>query len=163
MRRCVKMMLLTSILSMSLLSASGGMVEAGSVTIDESTFNQLVTRAKEADVLEKEKDFYKEKYEAAVSRSLELNALYKEDISLKDRIISSQKEIAELQLERIKTKDDIIGMQDKRISRLERRNTLKDILLLSIAGGGIALAADNSDSGAALGIGAAAVLSLIIK
>lgn len=135
---------------------------AKNVTLDEETFNKLVSRAKEADVFEEEKNFYKKKYEESVSRALELNSLYREDISLKDRIIASQKELTELNLERIKTKDEIINMQDKKISKLERNNFFKNFLILGVTAGGIAVASNNNESGAAVGIGAAGLATLLI-
>lgn len=136
---------------------------ASSITIDEETFNKLVTRAREAEVFEKEKEFYKQKYEKAIKRSLELNALYKEDTTIKDRIIDRQKELVDANLERIKLKDDIIALQDKKISRLEKSNWFRNILILGISGAGIALASDRHKTGAAVGIGAAGLLTLLIK
>lgn len=138
-------------------------VLAKNVTLDENTFNQLVTRAKMADTLEKEKDFYKSKYEDVVKKNLELQALYKEDISLKDSIIARQKDLVSIQLERLKAKDGIIKNQDKRISKLKNGNTVRDILLVGIAAGGIAIAADKGESGAAIGIGAATLLNFLIR
>lgn len=163
MRKTINRIIGTIVLIGIVLSTSSMAFCTNKISIDEDTFNKLVTRAKEADTLEKEKDFYRDKYEKAVERALELNSLYKEDITLKDRIISSQKELVEINKERMRTKDDIISLQDKKISRLERNNFFKNAITIGLAGVGIALASDKGDSGAAVGIGAASLLSFIIK
>ena len=136
---------------------------AAKITLDEEVFNQLVTRAKLADVLEEEVDFYKAKYQEAISSDLELSKLYDENLAIKDQIIASQKEQVAIGIERIEIKDDIIATQDKQIAKMKMANFLKNLLIIGVTAGGIAVASHNSDTGAAIGIGAAGILTFLIK
>ena len=136
---------------------------AAKVTLDEDTFNQLVTRAKMADVLEEEVVFYKTKYQEVVSNDIELSKMYDKNLSVKDQIIASQKEQVAIGLERINIKDGIISTQDKQIAKIKRANFLKNLLVIGVTAGGIAVASHNSDTGAAIGIGAAGILTFLIK
>lgn len=139
------------------------LIFAAKVTLDEDTFNQLVTRAKMADVLEEEVVFYKTKYQEVVSNDIELSKMYDRNLRVKDQIIASQKEQVVIGLERIGIKDDIISTQDKQIAKMKRANFLKNLLVIGVTAGGIAVASHNSDTGAAIGIGAAGILTFLIK
>lgn len=138
-------------------------VYSATVTLDEKTFNRLVTRAKEADIYEEEIALYKKKYEETVAQYIETTSLYSADIKLKNQIIANQEALVDTQIERIETKDEIISLQDTKIKKLKRSSFLKNLLVIGVTAGGIALASDNNNSGAAIGIGAAGILTLLIK
>lgn len=158
-----KIISLILILSVILFNPIAVAAANKSITLDEATFNNLVNRAKEADILEKEVLFYKEKYEMAVNKSQELTKLHREGEFVKDDIIKQQKNLVEINMERLKVKDGIISLQDKKISKLERTNMFRNVLLLGLTAAGVAVASNNSDTGAAVGIGAAGILTFLIK
>ena len=89
--------------------------------------------------------------------------MYDKNLSVKDQIIASQKEQVAIVLERIDIKDDIISTQDKQIAKMKRSNFLKNLLVIGVTAGGIVVASHNSDTGAAIGIGAAGILTFLIK
>lgn len=138
------------------------MASAKSVTMDEATFNKLVTAAKEAEILEKEKNFYKQKYDEAIKLGLEIRDVYKEDLLLKERIIKSQIALTDINKEIITSQGETIVLQDRKIGKIEKKNTFKNIILLGITAAGVGIAADNDNTGAAVGIAAAGILALTI-
>ena len=62
----------------------------------------------------------------------------------------------------ITSQGETIVLQDKKIGKIESKNTFKNIILLGITAAGVGIAADNDNTGAAVGIAAAGILALTI-
>jgi hypothetical protein len=156
-KRIISILLITFML----ITVSAIPALSATVELDEETFNQIVTRAKEADVLEKEVDFYKQKLDQVIDKAKEVQSAYKDLDEVQDNIIAEQIRLSGVHKDIIKSQYDTIGLQDKKIVKLETKNFIKDVLVVGLTAGGVKAASDGDNDGLAIGIGVAGLAYLV--